>query len=297
MTKPHGSRLRVALAFPNTYWVGMSNLGFQTVYRPVNAEDDVVCERFFLPPKQELAEQLATNTRRRHARVADAGGATSTSIAFSVSFEWDYVNVLTLLRLAGIPRYAAERTSRHPARCHRRRGNVREPGTAGACSPTRLPQAKARCSYRRFGARSAPRATAPICCAGCPVSAGSTSRRSTSRITPTGRLARRIPRVVGRADAGAQSGAQDHRDGRSTGDEHLHAGHGIRLAPARSRSSAVAQICAASAGPAITTCPCVHSRPNGSSSSPKRRGPSRAGSGSCRSRYATIRTSSASWPG
>src|SRR3954465_5513845 len=53
--KPHGARLRVALAFPNTYWVGMSNLGFQTVYRLFNAEDDVVCERFFLPPKQELA--------------------------------------------------------------------------------------------------------------------------------------------------------------------------------------------------------------------------------------------------
>ena len=55
VTKPHGSRLRIALAFPNTYWVGMSNLGFQTVYRLFNAEDDIVCERFFLPPKQELA--------------------------------------------------------------------------------------------------------------------------------------------------------------------------------------------------------------------------------------------------
>ncbi len=53
--KPPGDRLRVALAFPNTYWVGMSNLGFQTVYRLFNAQDDVVCERVFLPPKQELA--------------------------------------------------------------------------------------------------------------------------------------------------------------------------------------------------------------------------------------------------
>src|SRR5688572_8044426 len=113
VTKPHGSRLRVALAFPNTYWVGMSNLGFQTVYRLLNAEDDVVCERSFLPPKQELAEQLATNTRvvtlESQTPVADFD-----VIAFSVSFEWDYVNVLTLLRLAGIPRYAAERSSRHP---------------------------------------------------------------------------------------------------------------------------------------------------------------------------------------
>src|SRR5207244_9729348 len=57
--KPHGGRLRVALAFPNTYWVGMSNLGFQTVYRLFNNEDDIVCERFFLPPKTELAELSA----------------------------------------------------------------------------------------------------------------------------------------------------------------------------------------------------------------------------------------------
>src|SRR3954462_9733645 len=58
--KPHGGRLRIALAFPNTYWVGMSNLGFQTVYRLLNPEDAIVCERFFLPPKQELAELVAT---------------------------------------------------------------------------------------------------------------------------------------------------------------------------------------------------------------------------------------------
>src|SRR4249920_169729 len=61
--KPHGNRLRVALAFPNSYWVGMSNLGLQTVYRLFNAHDDIVCERFFLPPKQELAELVASNTR------------------------------------------------------------------------------------------------------------------------------------------------------------------------------------------------------------------------------------------
>src|SRR5438552_8442613 len=112
-TKPHGDRLRVALAFPNTYWVGMSNLGFQTVYRLFNAQDDVVCERVFLPPKQELAELLASKTA-----LLTLESQTPLSdfdvVAFSVSFEWDYVNVLTLLRLAGIPRYAAERTDRDP---------------------------------------------------------------------------------------------------------------------------------------------------------------------------------------
>src|ERR1044072_4938326 len=111
--KPHHIRLRVALFFPNTYWVGMSNLGFQTIYRLFNDEPDIVCERFFLPPKHELAEMGAARAPILTLESQTAVGEFDV-IAFSVSFEWDYVNVLTLLRLAGIPRYAAERSDRHP---------------------------------------------------------------------------------------------------------------------------------------------------------------------------------------
>jgi radical SAM superfamily enzyme YgiQ (UPF0313 family) len=111
--KPHGDRLRIALAFPNTYWVGMSNLGFQTVYTLFNSQPDIVCERVFLPPKQELSELLESKapllTLESQSPVSEFD-----VFAFSVSFEWDYVNVLTLLRLAGMPRYAAERSERHP---------------------------------------------------------------------------------------------------------------------------------------------------------------------------------------
>jgi radical SAM superfamily enzyme YgiQ (UPF0313 family) len=113
VSKPHGDRLRVALAFPNTYWVGMSNLGFQTVYRLFNAEDDVVCERVFLPPKQELAE-LATARTPLVTLESQTPVAEFDVLAFSVSFEWDYVNVLTMLKLSGIPGRATERTTRHP---------------------------------------------------------------------------------------------------------------------------------------------------------------------------------------
>ncbi len=111
--KPHGGKLRVALAFPNTYFVAMSNLGFQTVYKLFNAEEDIVCERVFLPPKTELAAQLASGapliTLESQTPVRDFD-----IFAFSVSFEWDYTNVLTLLRLAGIPRRTAERTAHDP---------------------------------------------------------------------------------------------------------------------------------------------------------------------------------------
>src|SRR6185503_5453180 len=111
--KPHGGRLRVALAFPNTYFVGMSNLGFQTVYKLFNEEHDIVCERFFLPPKSDLAAQVAAGapllTLESQTPVRDFD-----VVAFSVSFEWDYTNVLTLLRLAGIPVRADQRTHHDP---------------------------------------------------------------------------------------------------------------------------------------------------------------------------------------
>ena len=111
--KPHGGRLRVALAFPNTYFVGMSSLGYQTVYRLFNEIEDVVCERVFLPPKQELREQLASGapllTIESQTPVADFD-----VLAFSVSFEWDYTNILSMLRLAGVPARAEARSARHP---------------------------------------------------------------------------------------------------------------------------------------------------------------------------------------
>ena len=111
--KPHGGRLRVALAFPNTYWVGMSNLGFQTVYRLFNACDDIVCERVFLPAKQELSELLTSKIPLLALESQTPVGEFDV-LAFSVSFEWDYVNILTLMRLAGIPRRTVERGPQHP---------------------------------------------------------------------------------------------------------------------------------------------------------------------------------------
>lgn len=113
IVKPHRGRLRVALAFPNTYFVGMSNLGLQTVYRLFNERDEVVCERVFLPPKQELPARIASRpglvTLESQSPVREFD-----VFAFSVSFEWDYTNIVTLLRLAGIPVRASERDERHP---------------------------------------------------------------------------------------------------------------------------------------------------------------------------------------
>jgi radical SAM superfamily enzyme YgiQ (UPF0313 family) len=111
--KPHGGRMRVALAFPNTYFVAMSNLGLQTVYSLLNADDRVVCERVFLPGRQDLADD-----RVRRAPLVTIESQTPVSdfdvFAFSVSFEWDYTNVLTMLRMAGLRPRADARHRRDP---------------------------------------------------------------------------------------------------------------------------------------------------------------------------------------
>jgi radical SAM superfamily enzyme YgiQ (UPF0313 family) len=111
--KPHGGRLRVALAFPNTYFVGMSSLGYQTVYRLFNDLDNVACERVFLPGRQELQEQLRSGaplvTVESQTPVRDFD-----VLAFSVSFEWDYTNIVSMLRLAGMAPRADARTRHDP---------------------------------------------------------------------------------------------------------------------------------------------------------------------------------------
>jgi radical SAM superfamily enzyme YgiQ (UPF0313 family) len=110
---PRSGSFRVALVWPNLYFVGMSNLGFQAVYRLLNAMPDVVCERAFLPEDEDKAELERTGSplvsfeTGTPLRDFDA-------VAFSISFENDYRHVLQVLRLAGIPLRASERGARDP---------------------------------------------------------------------------------------------------------------------------------------------------------------------------------------
>jgi radical SAM family uncharacterized protein len=100
--KPWGGKISICLIYPNRYYVAMSNLGFQTVYRHLNAADDVVCERAFLPDPEDLQEYHSTQTPifslESQKPLSDFD-----ILAFSVSFENDYINILTLLDLAHIP--------------------------------------------------------------------------------------------------------------------------------------------------------------------------------------------------
>jgi radical SAM superfamily enzyme YgiQ (UPF0313 family) len=111
--KPHGGKLRIALAYPNRYHIGMSNVGFQAVYRFWNELPDVVCERVFLPDPEELREY-----RRRSLPLVTLESQTPVArfdvLAFSITFEPDELNLVRILELAGIPALASERDSSHP---------------------------------------------------------------------------------------------------------------------------------------------------------------------------------------
>ncbi len=111
--KNWGGKLPVCLVYPNRYRTAMSNLGFQAVYALLNAGPEVVCERAFLPDPEELKEYgkartplLSLESQRPLTDFA--------VIAFSVSFESDYLHIPLIFKLAGIPPFAAGRDETQP---------------------------------------------------------------------------------------------------------------------------------------------------------------------------------------
>jgi radical SAM family uncharacterized protein len=111
--KDPGGKINVVLVYPNTYHVGMSNLGFQGIYGLLNSMRDVVCERAFLPEDKDLDEYVRTDTElfsmesQRPLNRFDI-------VAFSVSFENDYPNIASILAFAKLPLKSTDRNSRHP---------------------------------------------------------------------------------------------------------------------------------------------------------------------------------------
>ena len=111
--KDPGGKINVALVYPNTYHVGMSNLGFQGIYGLLNRMDDVVCERVFLPEDEDMEEYLRTETLLFTLETKRALSRFDI-VAFSVSFENDYPNIIKILNLSRIPLRSSERNSAHP---------------------------------------------------------------------------------------------------------------------------------------------------------------------------------------
>jgi radical SAM superfamily enzyme YgiQ (UPF0313 family) len=108
-----GARLRIALCYPNTHSIGMANLGLHTMYELFNRIPEVSCERVFLPDEAEMREyeksrasllSLESNTPVRDFDV----------VAFSISFETDYLNMARMLQMSGIPVWSKDRNHFHP---------------------------------------------------------------------------------------------------------------------------------------------------------------------------------------
>ena len=100
--KDWGGRNSVALIYPNSYFLGMSSLGFQSVYGLLNQYDQIVCERIFW----EGHEPVSLESQRP---LGDFD-----ILAFSFSYEHDYSNAVRLLKSSGIPPFAMDRDERHP---------------------------------------------------------------------------------------------------------------------------------------------------------------------------------------
>lgn len=109
---PHAEQ-KVAIVYPNTYFVGMSNLGLHIIYEEINLRNDSVCERIFLPEKKELEAYDKTKTplmsveTQRPMHQFDV-------VAFDVTFEMDYFHIPLMLRHGRVPIMGKDRTEFDP---------------------------------------------------------------------------------------------------------------------------------------------------------------------------------------
>ncbi|MDQ3248579.1 MAG: radical SAM protein [Chloroflexota bacterium] len=103
IVKEWGDKLAVALTMPNTYYVGMSSLALQVLYRLFNSRPDTVCERIFWEKGAQQAGQPLLSLENEQP-------ATEFNVwAFTISWEMDYFNVVELLRQADMPPLAQDR--------------------------------------------------------------------------------------------------------------------------------------------------------------------------------------------
>src|SRR5688572_16077488 len=108
-----GTSLRIALCYPNLYSIGMANLGFQAMYEIFNRIPEVSCERVFLPDPIEMREY--ENSRKPLLSLESQTAVRDFDvIAFSISFETDYLNMARMLRLSGVPVWTKDRGPRDP---------------------------------------------------------------------------------------------------------------------------------------------------------------------------------------
>ncbi|MFA7187624.1 MAG: radical SAM protein [Dehalococcoides mccartyi] len=105
--KDWGGRLPLAVAYPNSYYVGMSNLGLHTLYRLINNYPEYLAERFFWEGGTAKGRPTLSVESRRP--LTDY-----VALLFTLSYELDFLNIPSMLADCGMPLYARERDEAFP---------------------------------------------------------------------------------------------------------------------------------------------------------------------------------------
>ena len=108
IVKDWGGKLPFALVYPNSYFIGMSNLGLQTIYGFINSRVDSVCERVFWDKENSRKLRLPLSVESQRPLTDFA------VLAFSLNYEIDYLNIVPLLKTSGIPLYSVDRDETQP---------------------------------------------------------------------------------------------------------------------------------------------------------------------------------------
>ena len=101
-------RVRVAFCFPDTYEIGMSNLGMRILYGVMNRMDGIWCERVFAP-WGDMEAEMRKNHLPLWALESQNPVRDFDMIAFTIGYEMAYSNILNMLDLAGVPLHAKDR--------------------------------------------------------------------------------------------------------------------------------------------------------------------------------------------
>jgi radical SAM superfamily enzyme YgiQ (UPF0313 family) len=109
-----GADLRVALCYPNTHAVGMANLGMHTMYELFNRIPEVSCERVFLPDEPDEMREYEKSRAPLLSLESQTPLRDFDVVAFSISFETDYLNMARMLQMSQIPVWSRERNHFHP---------------------------------------------------------------------------------------------------------------------------------------------------------------------------------------
>ena len=105
---PDDIRVRVAFCFPDTYEIGMSNLGMRILYGVMNQMDGVWCERVFAP-WGDMQAAMEKNGLPLWALESQDPVRDFDMIAFTIGYEMSYANILNMLRLSGVPLHSKDR--------------------------------------------------------------------------------------------------------------------------------------------------------------------------------------------